>query len=411
MSDANILVKFTLKAVINKHKTRVLFAEVDNDFLNLLFSFLMLPLGIILQVLERHYGDKTPLVIGSLYTLYSGLAKLGSCHFQSDGHMPWMIFKPDLIRAYVFPHLNANLSFSTYSKSYTLGKAYFVVYKVFTKDKASFIICDDLRMVPNVKGSIVRTLNNVGVDMADMDGSEIRNVTFGLNEVMDFLKGLMISRQPLTDSILGTRVKSEVESSYTGIPPHQIQKEETANSEKMILKAMFHASTNKFLFVQAEQDFVSFIFTLLKIHLGIVDLHLGGNTFFKNLGNLYRSIVDLLDHRYLLAGDAKDRLMKPAGTFQSNHISNVVAGILDTDSSRMYMVTDDLTVTHLLVSSVFSLLNQMKISSSDVEEVELHIGLEEARNILKASLTSTAAFSDGLISPLLNKQRKPKQEH
>lgn len=44
MSDAKE-VKFSLKVLINKQKTKVLFAEAESDFSDVLLSFLTLPLG------------------------------------------------------------------------------------------------------------------------------------------------------------------------------------------------------------------------------------------------------------------------------------------------------------------------------------------------------------------------------
>lgn len=48
----------------------------------------------------------------------------------------------------------------------------------------------------------------------------------------------------------------------------------------------------------------------------------------------------------------------------------------------MYMVTDDLTVTPLGITSSLSILNGMKISFSDVEELELQLEVEDVRFII-----------------------------
>ncbi|CAA0808585.1 Protein of unknown function (DUF674 [Striga hermonthica] len=72
--------KFTLKAIINKQKTKVLYVEADSDFADVLLSFLTLPLGTIVRVLNKHYGDEAP-VVGSLTTLYNGLRNLDNGFF------------------------------------------------------------------------------------------------------------------------------------------------------------------------------------------------------------------------------------------------------------------------------------------------------------------------------------------
>lgn len=64
---------------------------------------------------------------------------------------------------------------------------------MFTEKNASFIISDDLRIVPNGNGSIVQTLNGVGVDILDVDGAEMQNVTVGVNEVFLIIFILLIN--------------------------------------------------------------------------------------------------------------------------------------------------------------------------------------------------------------------------
>ncbi|KAL8474309.1 hypothetical protein ACS0TY_030950 [Phlomoides rotata] len=408
MSDAKE-VELCLKVFINKEKTKVLFAEVDNDFADVLLSFLTLPLGKIVKILEKHYGDKAP-SIGSLTTLYNGLK-------SPDMVNLWEKRGKEVLNNAERVYEYSNLKFSVDGKlsTYEFGELY---DGVFTRNSASFIVCDDLRMLPNVSGSILQTLTKLGVDVMEMSGAVSGNVTFGLKEVIDLLRGLLISPTPLTDIIfMQKQTKFATIKSEAGISLHQFEK--AANffdSKKMILKVMSQKSSKKLLFAEAEEDFVEFLFSLLIIPLGIVEWLLGSNTCLNNIDNLYRSIADLIDEKYLKGADAKDSLMKPkvnsvysdncflplseASFSRGSHLGRkqvLVAG------SRMYMVTDDLTVTRLCMSSALSHLDQMKISLSDVEEVELHIGLEEALNIVKASLTSTCALTDGLINLKLKK--------
>ncbi|KAL8474335.1 hypothetical protein ACS0TY_030974 [Phlomoides rotata] len=71
MSDTAKDAKVSLKVMVNKEKTKVLFAEADCDFASVLISFLLLPLGRIVKLLEKHYGDKSP-AFGSITSLYKG---------------------------------------------------------------------------------------------------------------------------------------------------------------------------------------------------------------------------------------------------------------------------------------------------------------------------------------------------
>ncbi|KAL6535896.1 hypothetical protein OROHE_012740 [Orobanche hederae] len=356
MSTAAEDVKFCLKVMINKEKTKVLLAEADGDLVDVLLSFLTLPLGTIVRILENHYGDEAP-VLGSLTTLRKGLSVLDRAHFSAES-----------------------------SKQMLLNPACGAVFSLKT---ASFIITDDMRMVPNVAGSIMLTLKNL--EITDTLGAELRNVTFGFKE-------------------------------------------------GMILKFTVQKSTSKLLFAQAEEDFVCFIFSLLAIPLGGVESLLGGSSSVKNVDNLYWSVANIDGDKYLKIKDTKAMLLKPKishGYISKSHIlplkerapslyycedKNVpylshldhgypVSSYMSpcgegkyVKGSRMYMVTDDLTVTPLCMSTTLSILNLLEIPLSDVKEVELHMGLEEALSMLKASLTSTNALTS-LINLLSIKKR------
>lgn len=60
-----------------------------------------------------------------------------------------------------------------------------------------------------------------------------------------------------------------------GIPLRNIQKN-NSESRKMALKVCLQKSTNKFLFVEAMDDFVDFLFSFLVVPLGGVEFLLGG---------------------------------------------------------------------------------------------------------------------------------------
>ncbi|KAK6157293.1 hypothetical protein DH2020_011541 [Rehmannia glutinosa] len=469
-------VKFSLKVVINKQKSKVLFAEADSDFTDVLLSFLTLPLGTIVRTLEKHYGDKAP-VIGSLTTLYNGLSNLDNALFWAKCSKQ-MLMNPRSSSETECPKLKLNIFDETqpikyfkcenkdceYNKNIPTVSMYFgglecdcgyLLSKeiglrdkktkravnddsggggVFTINKAYFIISDDLQILPSLTGSIIRILSNLSI--TDTDGTELRNVTFGFNEIMDLLKGSLLSQTPLTDLIL-KRQLGTVTAKY------DFEKEATSNTcTKMTLKAILQKSTNKLLFVEAKDDFIDFLFSLLAIPLGEVERLFGSSTSLKNIDNLYRSVADINGDMYLKTDDTKTMLLQPKlpfGYISEKHILPLneeeapdlylCEGLLSEDEisnnpgervsrvefrkcmgyyvegQRMYMVTDDLTVTPLV--SCLSIFSGMNIRFSDVKELEMHIGLEEAMSILKASLTSTSAITDGLINPTLrNNQNK-----
>ncbi|KAL8478271.1 hypothetical protein ACS0TY_030245 [Phlomoides rotata] len=353
---------FSLKVVINKQKNMVLFAEIENDLANVLLGFMTLPLGRIVQVLKNHYGENTPL-IGSLNSLYNGVAKLDCSHFKSIDEKQML--------------LDPERNFLEYS--------------------SSFIVSDDLWMVPNVNRSFVESLDYVGVALSDMDGAHTITVTFGLSE------GSFISRHPLTDIILGMKwMNSTPEKSESKISLHDLIVNEASLDSKgtIYLKITFEKSTKKFLFAQADQDFVDLLFSLLVIPLGASERPFEFGTGLTNIDNLYNSITDM--KRELFNGsDTQNWLLGYLIFHEADRQTFLTPNFVDS-RSRMYIVPDDLTVTPFSVCSTLSLLKRMKISASDVEELDLHAGVEEGLGlcILKASLTSTRAMTDGLINYL-----------
>ncbi|KAL1555511.1 hypothetical protein AAHA92_11236 [Salvia divinorum] len=383
--DLSIYVKF----VTNKENTRVLFAEVGSDFADALLTFLLLPLGTIVKFLNNHYS-KAP-VIGSLSSLYNGLENLDSIDFLHKDAKSLLLTPKGLVSKYDWPKYESGLTEST----------------------ASFTISDDLRVMGGVEGSVMSTLNSLGIALIDMDGAETKDVTFDLHEILELLMSSLVARNPLTDYLLKRYVPNS--PAKQGNSLNQISKKtHSINSKKMILKAMMQKSTNKLLFAQAQHDFVSFLFSLLSIPLGKVEWYLHSNTGVSAIDNLHKSIPDSMFKNSLLDLENRNMLFLPSLSHDcSDDYEKYIPLNFDPSEnqshvrgSRMYMVSDDLTVTPLSITSSVSVINKMKVPLSDVEEVELKVGLEEGLSILRAALTSTKALSKGLSKLILKNQEK-----
>ncbi|KAL1560813.1 hypothetical protein AAHA92_10985 [Salvia divinorum] len=460
--------EFSLKVMINKEKTKVLFAEVDSHFADILLSFLTLPLGRIIKVLNKHYGDDEAPTIGSLSSLYHSLVNLDSSHFCTEGAKQTLLnprssiedeyerIKLDIADFQPPKYLQCRYHYG-FDKCRSVSVYYDSINKihacgcgpnsiredeeekeckaasgdgVFTINTASFVISDDLHILP-VETGLLGIILILGI--TDADKAEAINVTFGFSEIMSLLKASLISQTPLSDLILNKSrqansviVAFEPESSFS-----HLEDEQNPDSKKMILKVVIQKSTSKLLYVQANDDFIEFLFSFLNIPLGGVEHLLAGKTCAKAINNLYLSIADLIDDKYFNTPDTKDRLMKPNvahGCISNNHLLPLTEESLpDTYSGaswfsakfpngqgsylkgpRTYHVTDDLVVTPLCVVSILSSLNKQKIVIyDDVEEVELQIGPKEGLSILKAALTSTSALSDALLNNISIKQPKP----
>lgn len=456
-------VKFSLKVIVNKERTKVLFAEADSHFTDILLSFLTLPLGRIVKIFEKQYGDEAP-TIGSLNTLYHSLANLDSSHFCTEGakmalldpktsfEVDYECLKLDVSNSPPANYLTCSIyycnrnkfrSVSIYNDQYQYCKLcgnYIMTREevakkgsetaaaaatddgTFTKNTTTFIIYDDLGISVNVTG-LLQTISILGI--TDMDSAKLMNVSFGLTEIMNLLKASLLSPTPLSDLILSG--KRQMNSTIVGFKletasTREAVKEETSKSKKIILKMMVQKSSGKLLYAQAEEDFVELLFSFLVIPLGGVECLLAGETSIKSIDSLYRSMADVIDEKYFKTTDTKSRLIKPKlphGYISKSHVLPLAEECLPESyfSDRhakfpkghgvflngpiTYHVTDDLTVTPFCIASIVSRLSELKITVYDVKEVEVQIGLEEALSILKASLTSTSALTKGLLGHMV----------
>ncbi|KAL1560810.1 hypothetical protein AAHA92_10982 [Salvia divinorum] len=461
MSEAEKGDTFSLKVVIDKERNKILFAAADRHFVDILLSFMTMPLGRIIKVLKQHYGDDLP-TIGSLSSLYRSLSNLDSTHFVTDGAKqnllnPTTSFEDECKRLklditdfqpakyfYCSNKLRCGNKFKSISLYYDhayfcnhCSKYYTMENKVATKESeacssdgvwtirgASFTILDDLQIFPDEIGLVqIMTL----LDITDSNKAEVIQVDLGFNEIMKLLKASLTSPTPLSDVVLNKTTPMD----STSIPLHEISKEENPNSSSVSLKMVIHKSSGKLLYAQAKEDFVEFLFSFFNIPIGGAEHLMDGKACVKAIDNLYRSAAELIDDKYFKRPDAKKRLMNPIlphGCISKNQILPLVeeclpanyTTILSNFSSlnfpkgqgcylqgpRTYQVTDDLIVTPFCHISVLSCLNSLKIPISDVEEREIQIGFKEALNILKASLTSTSALSNALLTQNSNKRIK-----
>jgi len=65
----------SLKVLVNKENNKVVFAEAGKDFVDVLLSFITLPLGTIARLVAKE-SNVQPVKIGSLSTLYESVSHL-----------------------------------------------------------------------------------------------------------------------------------------------------------------------------------------------------------------------------------------------------------------------------------------------------------------------------------------------
>ncbi|MFS7965974.1 hypothetical protein Hanom_Chr09g00768401 [Helianthus anomalus] len=82
--------KISIKVIVDKVNSRVVYAEADYTFVDILFSFMTLPLGTIVRLLGK-LDDKKFEALGSLNNLYQSLKDFPDCYLSSEECKPMLL--------------------------------------------------------------------------------------------------------------------------------------------------------------------------------------------------------------------------------------------------------------------------------------------------------------------------------
>ncbi|XP_071715384.1 uncharacterized protein [Rutidosis leptorrhynchoides] len=383
-----------LKVFIDKKKKKVMFAEAEEDFVEILFSFLTLPLGTIAKLSNKHAADSKDIKVGSLNSLYKSVENLENKHFSNE-HCKVALLNPTSSSNTLCQKLKINLHDTKPVDARVVSDA------VFVQKKASFIITDDLNVVPVMLDTSLTLLNSLGVEYIDL--LEEQTMDFGLEEFSDLLKWSLMTNNPLTSMVLGGSkpcsciccIKNSTLSNLPSILGY--------SGHSQTIKLLVQKSTNKVLCAQVENFFVEMLFSFLTIPLGAVKRLTIDKSSSLGIDNVYNSISSLGDRKYLKSEEMKTLLLIPK--LAANYLrvtellpiyeKNISSGRFLKEQAT-FIISDDLEVTISPSISTISKFNTLGVPVGDIEVMEVSIGEQEALLILKASLTSTSALTDCL---------------
>ncbi|XP_058198947.1 uncharacterized protein LOC131314372 isoform X2 [Rhododendron vialii] len=439
----------SLKVLVDKARDRVIFAESDYEFVDTLLSFLTLPIGSAVRLLDP---DLTS--IGSLTAMYKSVASLESRSMRTD-YCKEMLLNPrnateiqcSKLKINVYPLEPVNLyscdrqwcidsgrRFSTVKDrpcrcKYPMSDRVYVDQAekgakydcegggVFVKDGAfRFMITDDLQVMAGSAAACLLLFRKLGID----DGIEVeeRTLEFGEQEVLCLLKFALLSKSPLTEAIRYIQCSSKKESTkfQPKRTPQLDNSARTANTDNMNLKLFVSKSKKNVLFAEAGADVVDFLFSILTYPLGSIVKLLGKNSGFGCMDNLYKSVEHLGTGGYLKSEECTKMLVCPKLApfhcvdnqllqIEESCLSAVVmdpkspTGEVDAGKGYMkgpgtFMILNDLSVAPFSPVTSVALLYQMNIPINDVVERVVAIGPGEALNLLNASLISKTVLSD-----------------
>ncbi|KAK7256857.1 hypothetical protein RIF29_30397 [Crotalaria pallida] len=459
----------SLKLMVSKEKNKVLFAEAGKDFVDVLISFLTLPLGTIARLvamqdfvgvlvnfltsplgtisrLVAKESDMQPVKVGSLTTLYGSVANLDKECLSTDTCKA-MLLQPrnsleDYCRSlkvniddtertqyYVCDNLKecrrgSSVMCSTFKNKKCKCGALLAnpislrkpnVFDGFVKNNSSFIITDDLNIVPNSLGTLFSILKKL--EIKDMASVKEMVVHVTKNQVMDLLKCSLLSKTVFTDVFLG---KKKLPLEKYLLASHSLSVFAAEESSKINVKVMFKKSDGKIVCAQGKEDFANFLLSFLTFPLGGVARLLEGCSSMGSVDRLYKSIIDL-NEDYFKTKEVMDKVVdlglapqfklsdqilpisesKAPSYFCYTNSHEDYSGMLETCNAldmvdpisengcakgfvkgpTMFMATDDLVVTQMSSKSIMALISRIKISLNDMEEKEVSIGIKEVTTV------------------------------
>ncbi|KAE9618130.1 hypothetical protein Lalb_Chr03g0042911 [Lupinus albus] len=189
-----------LKVVRRKSNNKILFALAEDDFIDILLSFLTFPLGRVENMLK---GNSC---LGSIDNLYNSIVGLDSYRYLKSPDLKDMLVKSRLaqhfkllnqifpidevpiVNYYCYKGHSSIYSSTTYNSSSRESG--------FVKKPSLYIVTDDLVVKPGSSMSVLSFLTALGFSSSEVDEQIIK---IGKTECLSLLKVSLISSSALTD--------------------------------------------------------------------------------------------------------------------------------------------------------------------------------------------------------------------
>ncbi|KAI9116009.1 hypothetical protein K1719_012939 [Acacia pycnantha] len=311
---SNSTATITVRIVVDTEENRVLYAEAGKDFVDVLLSFLTLPLGTIARLVDEDSNMKS-LRLGCISSLYQSLANLEPKYWNSET-CKQMLLKTRSSMERFNQSLKLNIDDTEPTKFYACEMSHCrresnVLVSAFNNMKckcgknliyvldvdntisadgnmregyvreASFVVYDDLRVMPLNLTSTLCLLKS----LCSKDKIEDFAVNIDTKEVMDLLKFSLVSNTVLTDSLLRRKQIIDNPKATT-----LISKVQDRGDKRMRLNLVIAKSKCKVLFAVVDEDFMDQLLSFLAIPLGSVERVLQGNSGLGCIDKLYNSL-------------------------------------------------------------------------------------------------------------------------
>ncbi|XP_008384874.2 uncharacterized protein LOC126589118 [Malus sylvestris] len=346
--------KISLKVLVNNLTNKVIFAECDNDFVDVLFSFLTIPMGTIVRL--SHHSQSFG--IGCIDNLFGSVESLDLQLFRTKECRD-MLLHPrngaeDLLRNLKLKYdqceppryfkcsnrycCNFAQRFSYYETVHCCCGGLMKVETIFTTKQAEgggvfvagpgrFIISDDLQVLPPFTCAVSSVVSNHGL----MGWKSVEELTFnvGVDEVLNLLMRSLVSETPLTETLLKDKtIPNMIDENLDQdlcIEYREVEGKRNEEEEKISIKLIVSKSKKKVYYAEVGEDFVNLLFSFLTLPLGFVIKQMQHNSLKGCIDQLYKSVEDL-DEQYLKSNLHKKKLVSPKllpGFGYKNHLLGI----------------------------------------------------------------------------------------
>ncbi|XP_062021107.1 uncharacterized protein LOC133737594 [Rosa rugosa] len=335
----------SFKALVDKRSNKVIFIETDNDFVDVLFSFLTIPMGTIIRLARKH---SLPVETGCMNNLYASVENIDARIFQT-GACKDMLLCPRSGAELHCKNLKLKINngeptqYFLCSEDCTYRYNLFSHYKdvlcecgepmdnkiplsvgklkksssadggVFCKGLTRFIITDDLEVMPPSSSVICSLFTKLKV----MDASTTEELAFnvGVGEVLEMLVCSLVSKMPLSETLLKLKSQPNLSNEYPNqgicIEPQTVggcMNEEDTISVKLII-----CKSQKIVcYAEAGEDFVNLLFSFLTVPLGFIikQIQDRSSSLKGSIEQLYKTVQDL-DDEFFKSNYQKEILLNP----------------------------------------------------------------------------------------------------
>ncbi|TVU15919.1 hypothetical protein EJB05_39463, partial [Eragrostis curvula] len=317
-----------VKLFVDKEKKKVLFAESDKDFVDVLFSFLTMPLGTIVRLLGKQSQA------GCLDQVYKSVEDLSTDYFQTKACKEMLLAplnaafdsccqlkiniddtnQPSAVYICRDRFCSAPLSDRAFSsfpdavckcgKSMELagdrpenhgiiapaGGGFDSVSGVFVNGCFKFIITDDLVVAPASTSLMMSLFERFGVN----DPANLEKTILHLDSQMvsNLLQRSLTSMQPITG--LYFDIPTGYDDADLNTLSEKLYPEQQNDGDQELgnvkIRVVQTKNNSSVLYAEVSDDFIDLLFGLLSIPLGSIIKAYGHSSFKGSVGNLYKSI-------------------------------------------------------------------------------------------------------------------------